>query len=61
MPIIKLSLSIGFCTATRNDTEEIDDVLWESLNEEQRQNLLDEIWQDWSSNYIDGGAYVEDN
>jgi hypothetical protein len=60
MPTIKLHLSIGYSNASREDTEEIDDDLWESLNEKQRNDLLEEIWQDWSSDFINGSAQVEE-
>lgn len=60
MPTIKLHLSIGYANASRSDEEEIDDELWESLSEEEREELLDEIATDWGNNYIDLSAIVKE-
>jgi len=60
MPTIELHLSIGYSNASRTDVEEIDDELWESLNKEEREKLLDEIAQEWSNNYIDLSARVKE-
>lgn len=58
MPTVKLSLSIGYSTATREAEEEIDDELWESLNDKERENLIDEIATEWANEYIDIGAMI---
>jgi len=60
MPTVKLRLSIGYVGAVRTEEEEIDDELWESLDENGREKLLDEIAQEWSQDYIDLSARVEE-
>ena len=53
---IKVTLSIGYPTAKHEDILDIDDTEWsECETEEERDDLLNEYWQDWSNNYIDGG------
>ena len=53
----KVTLSIGYPTATREDVIEIDNDDWNAcLNEDQREELLNELWTNWAWNYVDGGA-----
>lgn len=60
--IAKVTLSIGFATANREDEIEIDDdELAECENEEQKQELLDQYWTDWANNYIEGSINIIDN
>ena len=60
MAKFKVSLSIGFENATQLDTLEVsDDELAECETEEDREKLLNEYWQDWANNYIDGGIWLE--
>lgn len=58
MPKIKLHLSIGFPSATRQEVDEIDDELWKSMNETEREDLLNEIASDWANNFINYSAWV---
>lgn len=32
---------------------------WAAKSPEEQNGLLNEWWRDWSSNYIDGAAYIE--
>jgi len=53
----KVTLSIGYPTATREDVIEIDNDDWNAcLNKDQREELLNELWRTWALNYVDGGA-----
>ena len=57
MPQIKVSLSIGLANATQKDIIDIDETEWsECETDEQREDLINEYWRDWSVNYIDGDA-----
>ncbi len=57
MPQIKVSLGIGFANATQKDIINIDETEWsECETDEQRDELINDYWRDWSNNYIDGGA-----
>ena len=58
MPKVKLNLTIGYPGAERNDEEDIDDELWDSLDEREREKLLDELASDWANNYIGFSAMV---
>jgi hypothetical protein len=59
MPKLKVSLSIGYAGARRDDVIEIDDDDWNDCDtEEDREKLIDEYWTDWSQQYIDGGAEI---
>lgn len=56
MPKIRVTLGIGYPTARHEDELEIDETEWEKCEtEEQRNDLMNEYWQDWANNYIDGG------
>ena len=58
MPKFKVSLSIGISNAGQEDEIDIDDTEWDECeNSEQRQDLMNSYWKDWSDNYIDG--YIE--
>ena len=53
---IKVTLSIGYSTANREDVIEVDvDEYNECETDEERDNLLYQYWKDWSSDFIDGG------
>jgi hypothetical protein len=57
MPQIKVTLGIGYPTATHEDVLDIDLDEWEECEtDEQREDLVNSYWRDWSNNYIDGGA-----
>lgn len=53
MPKVKLTLSIGFHGGVRKGIVEIDDVLWDSATEEEREKILDETARDWADSYIE--------
>jgi hypothetical protein len=63
MPKLKVSLGIGYPTATREDVIEIDETEWsECETDDQREDLINDYWKDWSDNYIDGCAeIIEEN
>ncbi|WP_422451976.1 DUF7167 family protein [Endozoicomonas sp. ALC066] len=55
MAKLKVTLSIGYPTATREDLIEVDDdELASCETEEQREDLLMEYWQEWANNLIEG-------
>ncbi len=58
MPTVKLSLSIGFANASRENEEVIDDELWDSMDEKEREEYLDELATFWANNYIDIGVKI---
>jgi len=59
MPKLKVTLGIGYPTATHEDIIEIDDTEWaECETDEEREDLINSYWTDWSNNYIDGGADI---
>lgn len=47
MKTVRFTLSIGYSGCEHVDTQEFED----DVTDEE----LDEAWQEWSSNYIDGG------
>lgn len=49
---VKMTLSIGIGNVRQEETLELED----GLSEED----LDKAWQEWASNYIDGGVHVLD-
>lgn len=55
MALFKFTLGIGFAGAQHEDECEIDDDELEDLSESQREDLIQEYWQDWANNHIDGG------
>lgn len=55
---ILVTLSIGLANAKQQDVLEIPDEEVEGLSEEERQKVIDEHWQAWAWNYIDGGATI---
>lgn len=50
---IKLTLSIGFPTATRIETIEVDREDWEEMSEDDREQFLDDEAQHMINNYAD--------
>lgn len=55
MPRVKVHLSIGYPTAVQEDIIEVDDEAYESCKtDEERDELLQTAWDEWSSNYISG-------
>ena len=58
MPKFNVSLSIGYANASHEDVIEIDEDEWaECETEEEREDLKNDYWRDWSNNYIDGSIY----
>lgn len=55
MAKFKFTLSIGYAGADHRETYEIDDEDFEGLSEAERDKVIEEHWQEWSQNYIDGG------
>lgn len=52
----KLTLGIGYHGATHEDVIEIsDDEFTGCETEQDRQEVLNSYWMDWSGNFIDGG------
>jgi hypothetical protein len=57
MPKIRVTLSIGYPTATRVDIIDVDDTEYQECEtDEEREDLLQLYWQEWANNYIDGGV-----
>lgn len=57
----RVTLSIGFVGAVHEDVLDVDDEELASCEtDEQRDDLLNEYWQDWANNYIDGGIWPVD-
>ncbi len=55
----KVTLSIGFPTATHEDILDIDEDDYQACeSEEDRETLLNKYWQDWASNYIEGSIGI---
>lgn len=61
MPRIRVTLSIGIANASQEDYLDVDDDEWaECETDEQRDDLMHDYWRDWSNNYIDGGAELDE-
>jgi hypothetical protein len=59
MPMIKVTLSIGYPSATRRDEIEVDNDDYNACeNDEQREELLFEYWKEWSNDFIESGYEV---
>jgi len=59
---IEVTLSIGFAGAEHKDVLEIHKDEWDAcLNQDQREELMNDYWKEWSYNYIDGGYKLLDN
>lgn len=55
MAKFRVTLSIGYSNASREEVIEIDDGELEACTTEQeREKLMNEHWQDWANNFIDG-------
>ena len=60
MPLIKMSLGIGFAGVKHTNEEYIDDAEWEAMTLAEKDDMLDEMVKDWAYNYIDMGVWVEE-
>lgn len=60
---IKLSFSCGASLARQEDCELLSDYWteedWSNLSEKEKNNWLYNFYEDWKSNYEDGGAWIE--
>jgi hypothetical protein len=55
MPDIKVTLSIGYPSATHEDVITIDDGDWDACEtDKDREELMVEAWTEWSNGYIEG-------
>lgn len=55
MAKFKFTLGIGFAGARHEEVYEIDDEDIADMSEAEKEKLLEEHWQEWAHNYIDGG------
>jgi hypothetical protein len=60
MAKIKCTLSIGL-VGKQEDIIEVDDEEVDGLTEDELSDYLDDFWNYWSSNYIDGSARILDD
>jgi hypothetical protein len=59
MPKMKVTLGIGFHNANQEDVIDIDETEWnECETDEEREDLINDYWQNWANNYIDGGTEI---
>lgn len=60
---VKFHMAIGISNATQYDDFPLSDFTteeeWKSLTQDKRDELICEWANDWSSNYLDLGGYVE--
>jgi len=62
MAKLKVTLGIGFANIRQEDEIEVDDEELDKCETEQEKlDLLEEYWKDWSNNYIDGGFELIDD
>lgn len=62
MPKVKVTLSIGFITANREEIIDIDDDEYMACETgDEKEQLMEEYWQDWANNYIEGNINLIDN
>ena len=54
MTTIKVSLSIGFAGDVREETIDIPDDELDGLSAEEKEDVYEGYWKEWSANYIDG-------
>lgn len=61
MPKLKVSLSIGYPTAKHEDVINVDDEEYNACEtDNDREELLESYWRDWSNNYIEGYFEIVD-
>jgi hypothetical protein len=58
--LIKVSLSIGFPMAKIKDEIEINDKELEGKSEQEKENYINEIVDDWANNYIETSWEIEE-
>ena len=54
---VKFTLGIGFAGATHE--EKIEFEFEDAANQDEIEKELEEAWQDWAWNYIDGGWEIQ--
>jgi hypothetical protein len=58
MPKIKMYVNTGFAGVKHEDVLEISNEEWDSLEEDEREDYLDDIAKDYLHNCIDYGAHI---
>lgn len=53
---VRMTLNIGLSGCKREEVIEIRDEELEGLSEEDRQSVIDDYWNQWAWNFVDGGA-----
>ena len=58
MAMYRFTLGIGISNAVQEDSLDIpDEEIDECADQHELEELINNYWSDWSSNYIDGGCY----
>lgn len=60
MPTVNLWVDTGFVGAKHQTTQEIPDSEWAALDEQGREDLLEELARDYLHERVSFGAYVKD-
>lgn len=60
MITIKMYVNTGFANATHEDSFQMEHSEWDAMSESEQGAFLDQAAQDYMSNYIECGAYVEE-
>ena len=60
MIIYELTVGVGYVNAIRKDTMTVEEMGytyedWEKLDNNEKEEILQKCWKDWSNNFIDGG------
>jgi hypothetical protein len=50
---VKFTLGIGYANATHEDEQELE--FDDNMTQEEIEAEIEEDWQEWTNNYIDGG------
>jgi len=53
---VRMTLNIGLSGCKREEVIEIQDEELEGLSGEDRQSVIDDYWNQWAWNFVDGGA-----
>ncbi len=57
MPQIRATLGIGIANSRQEDVLDIDDAEWDKCEtDEEREELMNDYWQSWANDYIDGSC-----
>lgn len=61
MPKVRMTLGIGIANANQEEIIDIYEHEWNDCEtDKEREDLLEQCWQDWMGNYLDGGYEVID-